>query len=511
MPITLNTVDGLIDATVVDDNFSELENFLKENVGAEDFKDKFGKFKIRRYTSGKIVSFNYGANPYSSSRDAELSGTFENNWHEGTPEKTVTLETHRSRVVNNSSAASGTSGTKDDDGTWAWNTNQYPMEFMGYPGSTLLYDFQEQGLPNPKDLMTVYGDLGDGDAIDVSDWPPEGGAATSRPADQCWTKWLTVPEAAGSVYVDEPCVAIITATVRGNYFFTPAMKVKGTNTNVVWRDSDEAIKDEEGDPSEVNVRRLTDYSGLEILKEGMDQSVFLRLGLFVDTNPIVYDDEFFNGDLYGNPVSFGSGAGGALINEGYNSWIGPNPTGKLNGPSEDTAKTRSWVMVKDVTYRVRQRNTYQITAAIQLKGRRKYNFSLKFKPAGYYGYITDTGLQLGKGKWRFVQGYYEMGQLEKINRMSEYAHDHGSPDASERTPMCNPTWAWGAHDIGPGGGFTVKDRFWVRNWIYPGLDAHVTNFVESSSLGVEFLYGATLSDVEDIAKFHRTADDLSSE
>ena len=34
MPITLNTVDGLIDATVVDDNFSELENFLKENVGA---------------------------------------------------------------------------------------------------------------------------------------------------------------------------------------------------------------------------------------------------------------------------------------------------------------------------------------------------------------------------------------------------------------------------------------------------------------------------------------------
>tara|TARA_R100001594_G_scaffold45507_1_gene78416 strand:- start:198 stop:1688 length:1491 start_codon:yes stop_codon:yes gene_type:complete len=496
MPITLTDVDGLIDASVIDDNFTELENLLKEGVSKEDFNGKFTKFKIRRYTSGKIVSFNTGSNPYSSPRDAEITGTFENNWTEGTPESKLTNESDINKIT--LSVGSSHDGKEDNPDAYDYSINEYPMEFLGFPGSTLMYDFQEQGIPNPSQLAT---DLG----TTLTNWPPgQGAATTSHPDNQCWSRWLTVPDCAGGVYVDEPCVAIITATVRGNYFFTPALRVHGINTDVVYRNTDFDIKDEEGGTVRIKTREIDEPSGLGLLMEGQDQSAFLRLGLFVDTNPIVHDDEFTNGDDYGNLVKFASGE---LIGHGYNPWIGSNAKGELqNTRPDNVAATRSWVKVKEVTYRVRQRNTYQLVAAIELKGRKKYNFSLKFRPAGYYGWVGfGKEDQSDPQQTRFIAGYHEFGKTGFSGVIDPYAHKW-TGDGEDKIEV-NPTWVWGGSTLNP----AETKRPWHVNWLYPGTDALVTNFVESSSLGVEFLYGATLSDKDNLSRFFRHADDKNTE
>ena len=520
MPIDLDEVNGSIEASVVDDNFEKLEVFLKENVGKEDFNEKFNKYKIRRFTSGKISSFNTGSNPYSSPRDSSITGLFENNWNEVSEVPTF-REISKKDIEN--------IGETDSDSRFALkegepygsieprpNAHIYsmkgrPTELLGFPGGNLCYDFQEQGIPN---LDEVHGET-------IENYPPKE-PLQSAPKDECWSMWLTVPDAAGSVYVDEPCVALITATVRGNYFFTPAIRTVNQDLDKTIYNFQQRLPavsgapppPEDGDGGDFNYFATPDHSGLFAIKEGQDQSAFLRLGLFVDTNPNVYDDEFFNGDEYGRPTMFG---------HGYNPWIGDDPKGTLEAEKPDgVAFTRSWVKVKEITYRVRQTGTYTITAAIELKGRRKYNFSLKFRPAGYYGYIEQHFDTVQKKA--FVSG---ISELHNPTRWSDddlpiplpeprgssiwnsYHNDEGK-GYSELGNHYNPSWLWGTdplyhtYMVGKTSGFDwiegwgvdkddpVKGYFarpWNQNWLWPGADSLVTNFVQSSSLGVEFFYG----------------------
>lgn len=482
MPVSLDVVEGLIDATVMDDNFKELEELLKEGIAKEDFNETFGKYKIRRYTGGRIVSFNYGSNPYSSSRDTLTLGTFENNWKSGTP----AIQEYEKTGDTTSWTGEGYQRKTYNSGEYG-DPSSHPFELLGFPGGSLYYDFQEQGIPRLGQIYTA-------DGATLTNFPPSDEALNRFPKDECWSRWLTIPDAAGSVYVDEPCVALITATVKGNYFFTPAMRVHGVNASSSGFDIEYTYRPG-GEPSieggevvtaddiKFDTWQLQDKSGLGVIQEGQDQSAMLRLGLFVDTNPVVWEDEFKNGDDYGNLTTFG---------HLYNPWIGENPTGKLETTKPDgVSKTRSWIKVREITYRVRQRNTYQITAAIELKGRRKYNFSLKFRPAGYYGYVSGS-----QGTPRFVEGYQELADYSTLldQRYKQPTVESGESGVN----LGNPAWKWGDNS---------GSRSWGKDWLWPGVDSLVTNFVESSAIGVEFFYGQYLSDDSDNGQVKRTADE----
>jgi len=514
MPITLNDVDGLIDAEVVEENFKELEDLLRENLKNEDFNDRFGKYKIRRYTGGKISSFNFGSNPYSSSRDSAFIGTFENNWINGLDAKRfcnfpegkgfreVYSETYQS---GGEDTLTGTHQKPSDVISAGLTETRYndpsfhPFELMGFPGGSLYYDFIEQGIPRPNEIYSAEGKT-------LSNFPPRNEAMNRFPRSECWSRWLTVPDAAGSVYVDEPCVALITATVKGNYFFTPAMRIHGPNVTTVSKTVKKEIQTgydvEDGDSFKTyqDIEFEVVDGGIvmdEGMLEGADQSAMLRLGLFVDTNPIVYDDEFYNGDDYGKTTAHG---------HGYNPWIGDNPTGKLEDERPDgVAKTRSWIKVKDITYRVRQRGTYQITAAVQLKGRRKYNFSLKFRPAGHYGFVESTA----SGS-QFVEGYAELA-ANTGDTMNLYANDdvvgipgHVAPNPNPALRFGKDAHKWAGYE--PGSSANPNNN-WNQNWLWPGVDALVTNFIESTGIGVEFFYGQQINNYQSGAKVFRSGYD----
>lgn len=468
MPITLNSATGTIEAALVDDNFGELENLLKENVSDSDFNGKFDKYKIRRYTSGRIVGFNSGSRNYTSSRPSAVSGTFENNWISGTP--AITYLDHEGKSLQELATVDGRITSLDstkNDMNYS-HPLQHPFELLGYPGGSLYYDFQEQGFADPDSYyQALYG-------ASVSNWPPPSSPLKRFPSDECWSRWLTIPDAAGGVYVDEPCVALITAQVHGNYFFTPSLRVHGTNTSANGNNGTLTLSP---DYDDIELYTLTSawknanpifpgHAG--VITEGMQHSAHLRLGLFADTNPIVWDDEFFNGNSFGN-VSLGSG-------HGYNPWIGSDPTGQYQATRPDgVAKSRSWVKVTDLTCRVRQRGSYKIIGAIALKGRRRYNFSMKFRPAMTFGHVNKND----QDDFTFRNSYYEISPGSV------------TPQGENTPEQHNPGWYWG-----PSGILQTPEE----TYFYPGGDALVTNLIESSALSVQFFYGQSLTNVREFAQ-----------
>tara|TARA_R110001583_G_scaffold11984_11_gene53446 strand:+ start:5498 stop:7087 length:1590 start_codon:yes stop_codon:yes gene_type:complete len=504
MPISLDEVTGLLDAAIVDGNFEELENYMKENISKEDFSGRISKYKLRQYTAGRITSFNFGARPEPGTGQSVLEGTFENNWVEGVPAVKAIYDGGKSVAKMTSEAyqpraSYGIDSMREDGDSQADYSDPlgHPYELLGFPGGSLYYDFQEQGLPDP---VTLYSSFGLGD---VGGWPPEKDNPLNKfPRDQCWSRWLTIPDAAGSVFVDEPCIAVITATVKGNYFFTPALRVHGSNTSA---DNTNALVDGThvgaftgtgytgyslgtGKDSErkVPMSLLNGYwkadhrhgkEGMGIIEEGMQHSAQLRLGLFVDTNPIVWEDEFNNGDAYGNNTLYGAGK--------KNPWIGENPTGEYSAANVDgVADTRSWKKITDISMAVRQKGTYKVIGFVELKGRRKYNFSLKMKPAMYFGWVGVESGQAPDSGLVFHNNYFE------LNAQPSDMPDMNSGMSEKQK---NTAWMWDTMwEEFPSMGATTKPQ---QNYFWPGGDALVTNMVDSSSLSVDFFYGQTLKSV----------------
>ena len=490
MPITLNSVSGELDADIVDDNFAELEDFLKERVQQSDFNGKIGKFKIRRYTGGKIASFNTGAEGYAQARDVASTATFENNWIDGS--KSVTFINQHGLSM----ADYAVDGSLSDRGYDVENNasiasdfpNDDPFELLGYPGGSLYYDFQEQGFPDPVSYYSsVHG-------LSCDNWPPPNSPLDRFPKDECWSRWLTVPDAAGSVYVDEPCVAVITAQVTGNYLLTPILRASGTNTSarfnsetidVTWPGGSTGPETES-----VNVSRVSDFFNVgQNFAEGMQHSAYLRLGLFVDTNPIVFDDEFYNGNDYGNTALY--------TGHGFNPWIGDDPDGEYRGTKPSgVSKSRSWKKITDLSLNVRQKGTYRVVGVVELKGRRKYNFSLKYRPAMHYGRVqTDTS----GTKAEFVSSYSDMS-VNLIRPGGDRTEAGGTPlvvpdgDANQ-----NFSWQWGQDpNVWHALGLSAQTlATWRENYFWPGGGLLATNLIESSALSVEFFYGVTLSSSKD--------------
>tara|TARA_R110000787_G_scaffold135191_1_gene247499 strand:- start:62 stop:1501 length:1440 start_codon:yes stop_codon:yes gene_type:complete len=466
MPIILNPVSGELDAEIVDGNFEELETFLKENVKREDFDGRFSRFKIRRYTSGKIVGFNSGVSTNASPQSSDVEGTFENNWIAGT--KAIKYAAGESQVVVTDDQ---TPKDKTNDMNYD-HASSHPFELLGYPGGSMHFDFQEQGFADPVSYYQAAG------GTEVINWPPTNSPIGRHPKDECWSRWLTIPDAAGGVYVDEPCIAVITAQVKGNYFMTPALRVHGSNTSSTSVFSSDWLGDDD-DESLTDVFRQKDLWQIQSdgspggqIVEGMQESAFLRLGLFVDTNPIVWEDEFRNGSAYGGSA-YGSG-------HGYNPWIGDDPTGEYATVKPDgVSKTRSWVKVSDVTHKVRQRGSYKIIGVIKLQGRRRYNFSMKFRPAMTFGHV---GYNSDEDKLAFVDGYHELGDTAV------------TPTPTLGDIKDNPAWRWGSNHRELGGTQGQNESYF-----FPGGDALVTNLIESSSVSVEFFYGQSLSSVQEYA------------
>lgn len=496
MSITLDSVTGLLDAEVIDGNFEKLENFLREGVTKEDISGRFGKYSIRRYTGGKLSAFNSGVNRYLNHDAVSTVATFENNWMSGCPEISFvdlrgdTLD----YAVTHPRVGGLDPGPDADSSDFAFRYRdrsdlnyshplQHPFELLGYPGGSLYYDFQEQGFSDPVSFYAEKQPL-----LEINNWPPQEELTVKHPDDECWSRWLTVPDAAGSVYVDEPCVAIITAQVTGNYLFTPMLRVHGTNTAIgsthTGSSTSSAAIEESGAPkfllevsgygigrrpysdeaesAEIWEEAVSGDLTLPEFAEGMQNSASIRLGLFVDTNPIVWEDEFKN-----------EGAD----DSGYNPWIGTDATGAYSAERADgVAKYRSWKKITDITMRVRQRGTYKIIGAVELKGRRKYNFSMKFRPAMTFGHVEYGG----PGYAKFTTGYYELSESAAHMPMKDLADPK------------NPAWYWGSPVSSAGPVPSPRE-----NYFFPGGDALVTNLIESSALSVEFFYGQKLADVID--------------
>ena len=495
MPITLNTVSGLLEANIVDENFESLQDFFKENIDASDFSGKISKYKISQHISGRITAFNTGSMSNATPEATGEAGTFENNWIAGTP--AITYEHHKGKDLITLASSTGKIAPvnrKKNDLSYS-HPMQHPFELLGYPGGSFYYDFQEQGFPDPVSYYANHG------GQTVGNWPPGNSPLNRFPEGECWSRWLTIPDAAGSVYVHEPCTAIITAQVKGNYFFTPALRVHGTNASVDGGNQDRSVDGGTGtgmsgwladalglsdNPATLEMYRIFDNWKVENptgngpeagqIGEGMQHSAFLRLGLFVDTNPIVWPDEFVNGDPSGEK-HFVSG-------HGFNPWIGTDPDGLYRASLPDgVSRSRSWQKLTDVTMRVRQRGSYKVVGAVTLKGRRRYNFSLKFRPAMTFGWVGVPDPQHGAAEdLEFQNSYFELNvpqpRLPDMHRAWQHRNRY------------NPGWYWGdrSRALDPS-----TDQTPAESYFFPGGDALVTNMVESSSVSVEFFYGQETS------------------
>ena len=251
MPISMTSVSGLLDATIVDANNEELENFFKEQITDSDLKTgaKFDRYAIRRHTAGRVVSFSLGSNPNVAPSTALTTGVFESDW--------IGDQGYQK--------ASGSSQEQHENAG-----NFHPFEFLGYPGPSFYFDFQEDGWQNPDDFSTTL--YGSG----TSSWPQTNVADSRFPDEECWSRWLTIPHAAGKVYVDEPCVAMISASVKGAFNMSAMMRAGS-------QDSGNSLDD------------WNRYSGSTAgsgIFYNLHNAMMLRLGLFVDTNPVLHDDEF---------------------------------------------------------------------------------------------------------------------------------------------------------------------------------------------------------------------------
>lgn len=288
MAISFTNVSGLLDITIVDANFQSLEQLFKEGILTADLADKFTSYSIRRYQLGKVASVTIGTNPFIHRDLLLVYGIFESDWN------------------------GGGDGPIDTDYQLNYFDDRRPwmnMELLGIPGKSFYFDWQEDGYTDP---VTFTGGA-------VAGWPPTGWPWGEHPEDYCFSYWLTVPYAACRVYVDEPCIARVTGYAKG------ALRMGSIilrNTNTV----------------PIGGQRFVDGA--------------FRFGLFVDTNPVLYADEF------------------ATTN--------PNIDGSF----------ASFKKIVDRTFRGEWMNSIEVFGNTELKGGRRYNFALKHRQANTIGHIT---------------------------------------------------------------------------------------------------------------------------
>jgi hypothetical protein len=307
MSITLTkTFSGSLVITAINENFYTIEKVLKEGFLAADITGTFTHYHVNMYTGGRLTHMFVGTNPYISDERLLQEGIFESNFRK-TGDAPDDLFAYTPDFI---------SGVRTHE----------MMELLGRPGPSFYFDWQQDGI-NESLLAPGAG---------VAGWPPAKWPWTRYSKDECYSYWLTVPHASGRVYVHEPCVAKVTGNACGALKFSKAM-----------------------------FNMFFDMEGVEFLSP--EQCSFndgvTRCGLFVDTNPHVYSDEFAN----------------------------TNPNVKISSTGVQAAYC-SWKQLQDLTIRDQHMSILQVPGLVKLKGGRNYNFSMRFRRANTIGHVYRGGM-----------------------------------------------------------------------------------------------------------------------
>jgi hypothetical protein len=345
MSITLTLLGDTLDVTVVDGNFDAIMSKLIADVRESEFASAIGRFHVRAFTHGKIVQSLGFNNPYRNSDGRATGQTFD---ILDITLRGVSDDWRKSDVFEHDVIT-----VKNRDGStylpipWLGRMKNSPLnqsyELLGRPGPSFIWDWQERGY-NPSLLSGVLG------------YPPVGYDAGRFPEDLCYSRWITVPGASMKVYVPHACVARVRGSFMGNLALSKAITRFDnlcTSTNVTG--SARTL----GAPAAWTKWRYGSF-----LREGFAG----RFGLIVDTNPVLYEDEFANS----NPN----------IDAPYVTW--------------KVIADRTW-------YLGGLRETNDLVGVTPLRGGRWYNIRLAYRAAGTYGWIPFSE----GGTKEFIPSVYE--------------------------------------------------------------------------------------------------------
>lgn len=231
MPLTFNTIVVDIDPSAVDGNLDEVDRLLREQVVDSDVitGNTIGRFKVKRGQFGKVVSATSRANPiygYGSEKQSnnygyyDILGVDRNKYYvEGVPSK--------------------------------YESNSRSMEFLGKPGPSFHYNFQEDSVADPGSIVH-----------------------NRFPSHLCYSYWLTIPNATTKIWIDGPCIV----RVSGMYYAMMAVNYWCQFIN-----------------HGANISPYTDpYNSWRNNTGTLGREMAVRVALVVDTNPILHDDEFAN-------------------------------------------------------------------------------------------------------------------------------------------------------------------------------------------------------------------------
>jgi len=247
MPVTLTSLGDELNITILDDNVQKILSLLKGALTRDDLSGKFNRFRVHRYVSGRLISSHVFANPNRETGYLQIN--------DGPEDIGITFgirdffDVHyRQPLPGFGSGRNGIlgmpGGIQHETG---YKREPYTMEFLGKPGPSLYYAFQEEGITLNQVNTSIVGS--------VSLSPIE----LRHPRELCYSPWMTVWGASTKVYVPHGCVARVTGTFKGTTTYWAKRREVSSPTDDVYRSSHTA-----------------------------------RFGLIADTNPILYSDEFIN-------------------------------------------------------------------------------------------------------------------------------------------------------------------------------------------------------------------------
>lgn len=332
MPVTLTAIGDVLDVTIVDDNFSTIEDLLKAGLVASDFDCLFTRYNVRKFVQGQLVS------SYTKAREPQMQVfTDLSPKHSDSPylngEFDITFR-HKKRAFNDND-------TYPSDFPEDADLGSYHMELLGFPGPSFFFDWQEEGRPEPTG---------------AAGWPPASWPYNRYPDGHCYSQWVTVPGASTRMFVPKPALAKVTAhaVVSQNMFRYLCME-----KDVI--DNASPATD-----SLFNCSPAAKHGNVRWFN-------FSRFGLFVDTNPHLFD-EFIN-----------------------------------DNPNIDSDYV-SWKKFVDRTLMMPQRATVRLQGYVPLAGNRHYNFAMKNRCAAIKGSVIA-------GTWS--SGFFE-------STATDYGHRDGN-------------------------------------------------------------------------------------
>ena len=329
MTISLSTVSGTLSATAIDTNFNNLQKHLIEGIAKGDIdSNDLDKYVLKRYTDGRISSATVGSYPI-----------YDYGFQQNLALVDIVPDFVKPRL--DTWAATGTYV-----GDLITSAYQYPFELLGSPGPSFLVDGQEDGVDlTSKQIVPA-----------VPLWISATGTQAIPqymykrfPQNECWSRWLTVPQCSTKIYIPEPCVALVNAQFTAIPGPGGSQYKTGTGAGAYW------------DPYETGK---------------LQYATSFRTALVVDTNPILRDGIEF-----------------------------ANTNANIRDPADGSQASHvSWKIFQDKTCKKASLMQNNIRGAVALQGGTWYNFSCKYKGAGTFGTLANHAYSNGNSGY-VIEGY----------------------------------------------------------------------------------------------------------